>query len=259
MDRRKLLNYAQNDGDSIMLSKIIDVFSAAESKNIIRNSQFLNGHQIVLAKRVAAEFNIGYGFYGGYDEAERQILLCYPDYMYPESGDIPISIIRAETKNHSRLSHRDYMGAVLNLGIRREKIGDIVVCDDCGYIVCMDDIAGFIVSQIEKIGNCGVRLFLTSFDNVSVPPKKYKEITSSCSSVRLDAVVGAGTGISRTESASLVEKGMVSVNWEVRSNNDYRPEEGDIISVHGHGRFLLYKIGGTSKKGRIFITLRKYI
>lgn len=259
MERKKLLNIAENDDDKMTVSRLIDVFSTSDSKNIIRNSQFLNGHQIVLAKKVAAGFSLSYGFYGGYDEAERCILVCYPDFLYPENEDIPIKIIKAETKNHSRLSHRDYMGAVLNLGIKREKIGDIVVCDDCAYIMCMDDIADYIMSQIEKIGNCGVRLSVSSFDNVSVPPKKFKEITSSCSSIRLDAVVAAGTGLSRTEASNLVTKGLVSVNWEVRDKNDFRPDEGDVISIHGHGRILFYQIGGNSKKGRTFITLRKYI
>lgn len=259
MDRKKLLNFAENDDDKITVSRIIDAFSSAEDKNIIRYTQFLNGHQIALAKKVAAQFNLGFGFYGGYEEAERCICLCYPDFLFPENEDIPIKVIKAKTKNGQRLSHRDYMGAVLNLGIRREKIGDIVVCDDCGYIFCMEDIADYIVSQIEKIGNCGVVLSVADFNEATIPPKQFKEITASCSSVRLDALVSAGTGISRTEASALIGRGMVSVNWEVRDKNDYRPEEGDMLSVHGYGRILFYKIGGTSKKGRIFVTLRRFI
>lgn len=259
MDRKKLLNMAENEEDKILISRVIDALSATEEKNIIRNTQFLNGHEINLAKKVADNFGVSYGFYGGYDEAERCMLVCYPDFLYPENGDIPIKVIRAQTKNKSRLSHRDYMGAVLNLGIKREKLGDIVVCDDCGYIFCTDDIADYIVSQIEKIGNCGVVLAVSDFDNVSVPPKQFKEITDSVSSIRLDALVSAAVGISRAEASSLIQKGGVSVNWEVRDKNDFRPEEGDMLSVHGYGRILFYKIGGSSKKGRTFVTLRRFI
>lgn len=254
-----MLNLAENDEDKILISRIMDALSAAEEKNILRNTQFLNGHEINLAKKIADNFNVQYGFYGGYDEAERCILVCYPDFLYPEDDDIPIKVIKAQTKNKSRLSHRDYMGAVLNLGIKREKIGDIVVCDDCGYIFCMDDISDYIVSQIEKIGNCGVLLGVSDFNNVSVPPKKFKEITDSVSSIRLDALVSSAVGISRNEASSLIQKGGVSVNWEVRDKNDFKPEEGDMLSIHGFGRVLFYKIGGSSKKGRIFVTLRRYI
>ena len=259
MDRKKLLNMAETDEDKILVSRVIDAVTATMDKNIIRNTQFLNGHEINLAKKVADSFGVNYGFYGGYDEAERRMLVCYPDFLYPEDEDVPIKVIKACTKNKSRLSHRDYMGAVLNLGIKREKIGDIVVCDDCGYIFCTDDIADYIVAQIEKIGNCGVLLTVSDFTNVSVPPKKFKEITDSVNSIRLDAIVSAGTGLSRTEAANLISRGGVSVNWEIKDKNDYKPQEGDMLSVHGHGRILFYKIGGTSKKGRVFVTLRRYI
>lgn len=259
MDRKKLLNMAENDEDKILVSRIIDVASDTEEKNIIRNTQFLNGHEINLAKKVADNFNICYSFYGGYDEAERCIMLCHPDFWYPDNEDIPIKVIKAQTKNKSHLSHRDYLGAVLNLGIRREKIGDIVVCEDCGYIFCMEDITDYIILQIEKIGNCGVELTVSDFGNITIPPKKFKEITDSVSSIRLDTLVSSATGLSRSEAASLIQKGGVSVNWEVKDKNDFKPLEGDMLSIHGYGRILFYKIGGSSKKGRTFITLRRYI
>lgn len=259
MDRKKLLSMAETDEDKVLISRIIDVFSATTEKNIIRNTVFLNGHEINLAKKVASHFNVPYGFYGGYDEAERRILVCYPDFLYPENDDIPIRVIKACTKNKSRLSHRDYMGAVLNLGIKREKIGDIVVCEDCGYIFCMDDISEYIILQVEKIGNCGVVLTISDFQNVDIPPKQFKEITDSVSSVRLDTLVSSATGLSRNEASNLIQKGGVSVNWEIKDKNDFRPEEGDMLSIHGFGRVLLYKIEGNSKKGRTFITLRRYI
>ena len=259
MDRKKLLSMAETDEDKVLISRIIDVFSATTEKNIIRNTVFLNGHEINLAKKVASHFNVPYGFYGGYDEAERRILVCYPDFLYPENDDIPIRVIKACTKNKSRLSHRDYMGAVLNLGIKREKIGDIVVCEDCGYIFCMDDISEYIILQVEKIGNCGVILTISDFQDVDIPPKQFKEITDSVSSVRLDTLVSSATGLSRNEASNLIQKGGVSVNWEIKDKNDFRPEEGDMLSIHGFGRVLLYKIEGNSKKGRTFITLRRYI
>lgn len=259
MDRKKLLNMAENDDEKILVSRIIDVVSATEEKNIIRYTQFLNGHEINLAKKVADSFSVSYMLYGGYDEAERCILISYPEFLFPDSGDIPIKVIRAKTKNNSRLSHRDYMGAVLNLGIKREKIGDIAVCDDCGYIFCMNDISDYIVSQIEKIGNCGVVLSVSDFENVSIPPKQFKEITDSVNSLRLDAIVSVATGVSRSDAVNIIQRGKVSVNWEVRDKSDFKPQEGDILSVHGYGRILFYKIGGSSKKGRTFITLRRYI
>ena len=259
MDRNRLLSYAKNDEDRILISRIIDAFLFTEEKNAVKSTGFLNGHQIVLAKRVASDFNVRYDFFGGYCEAERKILLCMPEYFYPEPCDIPIDVIKIESKNHASLSHRDYMGAILNLGIKREKIGDIAVFDGFSYVFCMRDITDYITSQTEKIGNCGVNISVSSFDGVSIPPKKFKEITASVNSIRLDAVLCASLGISRNEAASLIEKGFVSVNWEQVEKPDFRPEKGDVISIHKHGRILFSDIGGSSKKGRIFITVKRYI
>ncbi len=259
MDRKKLLNLAETNEDKILLSRVIDVVSATVEKNIVRNTQFLNGHEINLVRKLTDSVSVSCGFYGGYEEAERCMLVCYPDFLYPEEDDIPIKVIKARTKNRHRLSHRDYMGAVLNLGIKREKIGDIVVCDDCGYIFCTEDIADYIISQIQKIGNCGVVLEASAFKDVQIPPKQFKEITDTVSSVRLDTVVSSATGLSRSEASALILRGAVSVNWEMRDKNDFKLKDGDVLSVHGYGRILLYKIGGTSKKGRIFITLRKFV
>ena len=259
MDRKKLLETAATAEDRILMSKVIDMFSACENKNIARNTNFLNGHEISVALSVASHFNVKHGLFGGYGEAERMIMLCCPDFLEIEQCVVPICVIKIRTKNQRCLSHRDYMGAILNLGIKREKIGDIVVCDDCAYVVCMEDIAEYIASQVEKVGNCGVEMSVSSFENAEIPPKKFKETEASLGSVRLDSVVGAGMGISRSESSSLVEKGLVSVNWEAKTKCDFRPSEGDVVSVRGSGRLLICRIGGTSKKGRTFVTLRKYI
>ena len=92
MDRKKLLNIAENDDEKILVSRIIDAFTVTTDKNIIRNTPFLNGHEINLAKKVASHFNVAYDFYGGYSEAERCMLVCYPDFLYPENtdGSVPL-------------------------------------------------------------------------------------------------------------------------------------------------------------------------
>ncbi|MBR0277646.1 MAG: hypothetical protein IJQ50_04210 [Clostridia bacterium] len=259
MDRKKILSAVQNDEDKLVISKIIDTAEFAENKNCVKITGFLNGHQIMLAKKCLSEYEAGYEFYGGYEEFERGILLCYPSYYTPQKEDYPISIIYARAKNGARLSHRDYTGAVLNLGISRDKIGDIVVFDDGAYIVCISNIAEYIVNNINKVGKAGVELSVSDCAGIKVPPRKFKEIKASVSSLRLDSLIAEALGMSRSEASSLITKGDVRVNWEVKCKNDFKPTEGDIFSVHGHGRILLYRIGGLSKKGRIFVTLKRYI
>lgn len=258
-NRKKILEMAESGEDRLLMSKIIDILSQTEEKNILKYSNFLNGHEISVALSAASHFGVNYKLFGGYDEAERMILLCYPDYCEPDSEDIPISTVRIKTKCRKTLSHRDYMGAVLNLGVKREKIGDILVCDDGAYVFCMSDIADYISSQIDKVGNIGVDISVSPFFKADIPPKKFKDTEVSVSSVRLDSVLGAGFNISRSEALGFIEKGLVGVNWEIKKKADFRPGEGAVISARGLGRILLYKIGGTSRKGRTFIVIRKYI
>ncbi len=259
MDKKKILSLATNDQDKLILSKIIDVAQFATSKNTVKCTNFLNGHQVMLAKKAVLSLGVKYEFFGGYSQSERAVLLCCPDWHEPSFEDYPISIIHIKNKGKTVLSHRDYMGAILNLGINRDKVGDIVVNDSSAYIMCITDIAEYILSNIEKIGRSGVEVTVSATNQITVPPKKFKEIKASVSSVRLDSVVAEAIGVSRNEASTLVENGLVSVNWEVKTKCDFKLTEGDLLSVHGHGRVLFDKIVGTSKKGRIFIELKRYI
>ena len=192
--------------------------------------------------------------FGGTDDSERQMVAFIADYDEP---DFPIGAVKIYSPHIKSLSHRDFLGSVLGLGIKREKCGDIIILDDICYIIAHRDIASFIASNLTKVGREGVRCEECSLSDIILPPKSFEPVKGTVASPRLDAVVSVFTGKGRSQAAEIVNAGFVFVNGILTQKCDMHLTDGDIISVRGYGKAVL-ETGGTSKKGRTFINLNKY-
>ena len=153
--------------------------------------------------------------------------------------------------------HRDYMGALLGMGIGREWLGDIWVQDSTAYVFCMPSVMRHLLS-IDKVGRCGVTAAEIALDEVPVPERKVKNLSFSVMSPRLDAVVGGMFSMSRTEAAKHISAGSVSVNYAQCMKTDLTVHEGDVISLRGAGKGKMTGTGGTSRKGRLFVYAEVY-
>lgn len=194
---------------------------------------------------------------GGYNLAERKIAAFYPEESFCEVSPIEcLSIKPLNQKFSEDLTHRDYLGSLVNLGIDRAVLGDIILSDNCAFLFCHEKISSFIVNELVRIRHTPVMVSVSEFDE-SVVIKK-EEITGFVASLRLDAVLSLVTKISRSKAISLIEEAKVFVNGKLITTNSYNLKENDIISVRGIGKFQYKSISGTSKKGRIFVTLEKY-
>lgn len=259
MDREKFLAFSKIDIDDerIMLSRVYDAMRSTAKSHAVKTTQFLNGHELSLSLNALSKSDcVCFSAYGGYDEAERKVIAFYPEYA---SAQYNISVIKVSGRDIENLSHRDYLGSVLALGIRREKIGDIIICEENGYIFCLDDISQYIMTQLEKIANKPVKLNLCDPSDIVIPPKKFKEISATVSSLRLDSVVSAGAKISRSDAALLIKSGNVTINWEKTVNISASVKEGHLISVKGLGRMELAHIRGETKKGRLAVIIKRFI
>ena len=125
MNKENLLKLANNKDEKLLISKLIDVALFAEKTNYVKNSRFLNGREQVLATAVFNSIGIGYKFFGGYDQFERAIAVCFTDEMYLDTYCFPVKVFDIKLKNADKLNHRDYLGSIMGLGIKREMIGDI--------------------------------------------------------------------------------------------------------------------------------------
>ncbi|MEA4923306.1 MAG: YlmH/Sll1252 family protein [Eubacteriaceae bacterium] len=198
-------------------------------------------------------------YYGGYDDAERCILVCLPDYETLKGEDY-LDVIRVQTaKGSKKPSHRDYLGSLLGLGIKREKIGDILVREDGADIIAVKEISDFVLRNYSKAGRTELKAEKLPISRLIVPEARTKTVTETVSSCRLDNVVACGFGMSRSKATEAIAGGRVFVNSMETTKPDRTAAEGDKIVLRGKGKIVLSQTGGRSKKGREYITVIRYI
>ncbi|MDR7869875.1 MAG: YlmH/Sll1252 family protein [Tissierellaceae bacterium] len=245
------------DGEKLTkMRRILDKIEIVINKHIVQSTDFLDPYEVYLGKSILNRFDdINYLEFGGYDNSERMIILIFPNYLDIEDPNEYLSCLKVEGDLES-LSHKDYLGALLNLGIKREKVGDILVHNDYGYVIAKEEIGDFILYNLEKIGNRNVNIKSISFSEIEIPPKEYKEVKRFLTSFRIDHVISATYNISRKDSMDIIKRGFVKINWESIDKPAREVKEGDIVSVRGYGRFMIHSIEGLSRKGRFMSNIR---
>lgn len=263
MYSRDILNTINNADDRLLMAKLLDKAELAEKTCKITNSEFLDPHQMAVAAKMLAYAGVcGYSFNGGYPEAERTLALFVPEYyddleQYQHIGSL-LKVIEIVPKALG-LSHRDYLGALMGLGIKRKVIGDIIVNDNKCSIIVLSEIAEFITGNLFKVGNTGVTLEIKDISDLTGPEARVKEIKATVAALRLDTVCAQAFSISRSKAAELIKAGKVNLNWETVQNTDKSVIAGDNISIRGKGKAVLDKVGDRTKKDRIVVQIRKYI
>lgn len=243
----------------LLISRIGDMMNICEKSFCPRFSGFLSEGETAYAEKFLSYMGCHeYRLYGGYEGAARQVLCVYPEYCEPESADFPLKIVRFDSRGASSLTHRDYLGSLMAMGINRNQTGDIL-CDEGGaYAVLSPAAAEMAVSGIEKIGRVGVKTRFVEGSSI-VREDRFSEITATVASLRLDCVVAAAARLSREKACALIRSGSVSVNHGVTESVSENVAEGSVLSVRGAGRFIVSEIGCPTKKDRIHITIKKYI
>ncbi len=247
--------------NQMLLRHFQDLSRTACERNHNTYTDFLNLDELSLLQTHARELPGSFLLYGGREHSERQVACFLPEWS--DEASFPVScihIILPGAKFASKsLTHRDYLGAVLGLGIDRSKIGDIIVVESEGaYFFCISNIASFLLDELKQVGRQSVRCELVGAEE-ALGEQKQEEIRATVSSCRLDAVIGAAFRTSRKLSQELIEGGRTYVNARQVFSSHYTPEEGEMISIRGYGKFVYAGETGQSKKGRLQIRLLKYI
>lgn len=235
--------------------RFIELADRAEQHCYTTFSDFLNMEEESVLS--ALHFNIDCRLFGGYDGAER----CIAAFGYDcRHADFPISIIKAEPaspKFADKLSHRDFLGSLMGLGIKREVLGDIVISDNTGYIFCLNTIAGYIVQELSKVRHTIVKCSIADAlpDSAVKTPEEEQMVVAS---ERLDVLVAAVYHFSRSAVKELFIARKIYVNSSLCENFSYIPKEKDTISVRGKGRFVYNGAIGKTKKDRNIISVGVY-
>lgn len=265
MDKSKLLDRLNVLGDErILLAKVLDRADQVQSRNIPAATDFLSPQQKILAidiLRLAGIPEMRYVSLGGYDGAERSLILFLTDWMEPEdaAGQAPIRCLRAAFRAEYKLTHRDFLGSLMGMGIVREKLGDILVGPDSADLIVLDSVADFLCQSWDSAGRAKLSVSEIPLEYVHIPEVKCQEIRDTVSSLRLDAVAATGFKMARGKAAELISGGRVQVNWRECTKPDKLLTAGDTVSARGFGKFELTEVGGTTRKGRTSIVLKRYV
>ena len=239
-----------------LFKRASELYSRCLETNTVTSTPFLTPAEQYDLSRASEHFGwTNMRFFGGGPDCERKVAFFLPAYA-AEGGFDPseyLCAVRATTRFASP-GHRDYLGSLMGLGIRREFLGDIYVSGETACFFCLPSVLRHILMNLERVGKSGVKTEQIELDSVPVPVRTGKEIRFSLQSLRLDAVAAGLFGMSRTAAARLIESGQASLNYSVCLKTDAPVAEGDVLSVRGHGKGSIVSCGGTTRKGRIFIT-----
>ena len=245
----------------LIQKRFIDLSRLADRKNRITYSNFLNLNELNLFYQSKADIPTVYQLSGGYEFAERQMIAFIPDALsYADSIEFPIICLHfypSHLKFADKLTHRDILGALINLGIERSRIGDIRLKEKDYYIFCEESISDYLLENLCQIRHTMVEGERTNPD-IEQLKQQFEILEGIVASKRIDNIVAFAVRKSRSQSVPLIRSQKVFVNDCVIQSNSYLCKAGDVISVRGYGKFIYVGDNGETKKGRMKVQLKKY-
>lgn len=269
MDKATVLNRYSNEEDRLLAAKILDKIKLAKTKNQIVNTDFLDMYQ----KRISQEIlNIekekNYTFYTACDETEKNILIIYPE-KYSEIFENNrfdyskiVKLIRITLPNDlkGKYAHKDYLSGVMKLGIKREKIGDILVFEDGADIIVSEEICKYILNNLGQLTRFNkAKIEELDISEIRTPEIKKENIRITVQSLRLDNIVSELANCSRNVASEIIASQRVFINYENETRNSKSVSQGDTIVIRGKGKFRINSIAGETKKGKIALIVEHYI
>ena len=256
-----LYSYNMINEEELLKKRIADLAQQADMQRIYTNTRFLSPLEQSLFLSVKNELPVQSCLYGGIDSAIRKIAIFGSEEELGYAFEDPIRILHIRPKAEKfaeELSHRDYLGSLMALGIERELTGDIVVRGKEAWVFCLDSIADYLCEQLTQVRHTNVICDRTNGDVPELAPK-FQSMQLNIASERMDLVVAAASGTSRDTAKKLLNDEKVFVNGRVITSAGHKINEGDELVIRGFGKFIYDGVSSTSRKGRCNISLRKYI
>lgn len=261
----------QKKETKLLEHRFIELSRIAFEREIVTYSDFLNlNDQNILHTLPKNRLYSRYVLFGGYDMAERQMAAFIPEALSlrygvsditPKEIDYPFCAVKIEPKNKrfsEDLTHRDFLGSILNLGIDRSKTGDILMTEDSALLFINKDLVSVVTEDLTRVRHTVIDSSVINLDMINYTPD-FQQIKGTVSSVRLDSLLPLAFSSSRSKLSGLIEGAKVFVNGKLITSNGYQVKEGDLISVRGLGKFRFEEAGKITKKSRISVTIQKYV
>ncbi len=248
--------------EEVLRKRLKELAEKSYQSGIYTFTNFLSAAQQDIYYRMEKEVSYaGTTLFGGVDGAERQVVRFGSAEQFGYEEQFPVTCLVIEPlirKFADELSHRDFLGALMNLGIERELLGDIIVKDRTGYLFCLERIAPYIMENLDQVRHTHVKVYEAKELPDSIKPV-LEEQKIVVSSERLDGVIAKVYHLSRSQSLDLFREKKIFVNGRQCENNSYTCKEQDVISVRGYGKFIFEQIAGTTGKGRLSVLISQYV
>lgn len=269
----------RTEAESLFCARVEDLLQQMEKSQTPKFTRFLDEREQMLAKKVLQKRKVDpqqYFFWTGFEanreesapsQIGRRMLGIFPDYITMMQQDDRATLVQEEFpicsatlfwRKEDEVTHRDILGSLMGLDIKRELIGEILVEEGRAVIFCTETAQHLVLSELDKVGRAGIRV-QQGHESPLPPLYRLSYETGTVSSLRLDCAVSAALNVSRDKSAALITGGLVHLNFLEESKISKEVKEGDILSIRGYGRYVLAKVGSLSKKGRLHIMIGKYI
>lgn len=267
MTKQEALNEYKRPEDKILLAQVLDKISFTQIKNQLQTTSFLDMYQIGLVESFLNKIKVSnYLLYGGYDDAERKILILYPEKYNDEmirrnlSNILKIVRIKLPEEAKGKYTHRDYLGGIIKLGVKREKVGDILVDSLRADIILLEEISKFLLENIGSLNRfSGSEVLIDDIQNLKKVEIKKEDINIIVSSLRLDNVVSELAKCSRNKANEILCSERVFINHKCETKKTKQINPGDTITIRGKGRFEVKEFIGNTRSGRTIVKVEKYV
>ncbi len=235
-------------------ARLKDTINFSQKNNKPKFLGFLSTDEKAFAEKKLLKSNVDHCFFGGYPEAERTFLSV----PFVENCEFPISALTINFRKTESLTHRDFLGSLIGLGIKREFIGDILIGDGSAVVFLANEITDFVYNQLNKVGRVGVKITKGFIEPLPLKPALC-ELSTTVSSLRLDCIVSALGGFSRSLACEKISNGLVLVNSIICEKITKQVEDGDVLTIRGKGKFFIVSSNETTRKEKTILKYKKYI
>lgn len=267
MDKQKILSDYKKQEDKILLAQILDKIEFSKQRERLEYTDFLDMYQLALVKNFMRKNDFeNYVLYGGFEDSERKVLIIYPERynmsMIEKNYSKIIRAIRIELneEDKGKFFHRNYLGGIVKLGMKREKVGDIIVADDGADILVKEEIAESLKQGLGTLTRFeNARIDIVELDNLKKQEIKLEELNIIVPSLRLDNFVSDLAKTSRNKAVQIIDSERVFINGQNEIKPSKQVKMGDVITIRGKGRFVVKEISGTTRSGRNVVKIEKYV
>lgn len=259
-DFDKYYDFIKDDETKNSVRKIADKILYVNKNYTTAVTEFTNPYVAELCLPIIKNYDVKFEIFPSFEHGERKVFVLYPDYL--ETIDKGEFITGLRVNNRSKfkmLNHKDYLGALMSLGVDRNKTGDIFVYENYADIVLHSDISDYILYNLDKIGHNKIEVEKIKADNVNFKEQEHVIINITSSSMRIDNIVKHIINKSREISSEMVRASNVKVNWQVEEKISAEIKENDMISISRYGRYKISKLSGLTKSGKYKVEIKHYV